>query len=90
MKKYISFIVLASAIALLSSCSKTLVLSDGTNTKTIKVLGKVKVVTDEQNQQYANFESVRGTKYHIDLHKYNCTVDNLTINTNVVSMEPEK
>jgi hypothetical protein len=64
--------LLASALAvtILSSCSKTLILSDGQNTKKIKVATSIQVKHDEANNAILSFESVQGTKYSINTANY--------------------
>lgn len=90
MKKISSMIVLIGMVLMISSCSKNLVLSDGSNSKLIKIASKVKITTDENQVNYANFTSALGTKYHIDMTKYTLTLENQVLNTSAVSYEPEK
>ena len=61
-------------VMLLSSCSKTLILTDGQNTKKIKVASQIVIKKDDSNNQILSFESVNGTKYTIDASKYNYTI----------------
>jgi hypothetical protein len=69
MKKSI-LIASALAITILSSCSKTLILSDGQNVKKIKVAYAIKTNRDEANNTILSFESVQGTKYSINTANY--------------------
>ncbi len=63
-----------SIFGFFASCTKTVVLSDGVNTKRIKVVGNVDVVKDDSNNSYTKFESVKGTKYHINNKNYTVSV----------------
>lgn len=64
-------LLVASALAamLLSSCAKSIVLSDGEKTKRIWVDGKIIYHKDGENATLS-FESVNGTNYTIDANKY--------------------
>lgn len=69
MKKLIYIIATVTTTIVFSSCSKTLVLSDSNSSKEIKMYGKINIVSTNEGN-FANFESIRGTNYHIDLSKY--------------------
>lgn len=71
--KTISLMFASVAILSLSSCSKTLILSDGTSSKEIKMIGKINPTTSSEGN-FINFVSVKGTHYHIDLSKYSYTI----------------
>lgn len=60
----------ALAITILSSCSKTIILSDGSHTKTIKVATSIKSSYDQNNNTILSFESIEGTKYSINASAY--------------------
>ena len=59
------------AIIAFASCTKTLILSDGSKEKKIKVASKIEFNKDANNKQYISFESVNGTKYNICTDDYN-------------------
>jgi len=69
MKKSI-LIAGALAITILSSCSKTLILTDGQNVKKIQVSSKIETMKDESNNTILSFQSVLGTKYSINTANY--------------------
>lgn len=71
--KTLAFMIASVAILSLSSCSKTLVLSDGSSSKEIKMIGKLNSTTSSEGN-FVNFVSVKGTHYHIDLSKYTYSI----------------
>jgi hypothetical protein len=73
MKKLVVPLALAG-MALVSSCTKTVLVSDGENSRTIKVAGKIKTYTDAENRNITTFYSVAGTKYNINTENYALTV----------------
>lgn len=75
--KTLIYILASIAVVSFSSCSKSLILSDGTTSKEIKVLGKIKTADN-----YVNFISVKGTHYHIDLSKYTYTIKGEKVESN--------
>lgn len=62
-----------SIFGFFASCTKTVMVSDGVNTKKIKVVGNVEVVKDN-NSTYTKFESVKGTRYNINNSNYTVSV----------------
>jgi hypothetical protein len=60
----------AVAVAILSSCSKTLILSDGKQEKKIKVAHAIKTDRNQDNNTILSFQSVLGTKYSINTTNY--------------------
>ncbi|HTF82026.1 MAG TPA: hypothetical protein VL947_09885 [Cytophagales bacterium] len=73
MRKTFNIISTLAIVAFLASCSKTVMVSDGVNTKKIKIVGNVEVVK-ENEKTYSKFESVKGTKYNIDNSNYTVSV----------------
>lgn len=69
MKKSI-LIASTLAITILSSCSKTLILSDGEHVKKIQVSSQIETKRDESNNTILSFQSVLGTKYSINTANY--------------------
>jgi hypothetical protein len=74
MKRGINLMLVLSIFGFFASCTKTVMVSDGVNTKKIKVVGKVDVVKDSNNNSYTKFESVKGTKYNINNSNYSVSV----------------
>ncbi|MFN8438694.1 MAG: hypothetical protein U0V72_13850 [Cytophagales bacterium] len=70
MKALIKFSIVAVIAVVVTSCAKTVVVSDGVSTKKVKIHGKVEVLTDTENNTYTRFESVKGTKYTLNDKKY--------------------
>lgn len=72
MKKKMVAMYLAGIISMVvfSSCTKTVLLSNGEQTKKIKVVGEVSQKRDSLNNMYTSFESVKGTKYNINSANY--------------------
>jgi hypothetical protein len=70
MKREILWAAVAGAALFLTSCSKSIILSDGVHTKKIWVDGKIELKRGENNTQVLSFESLNGTKYTIDASKY--------------------
>lgn len=58
------------AVMMLSSCSKTIILTDGQNIKKIRVAYTIESKKDEDNNSILTFESLLGTKYSINTSKY--------------------
>ncbi len=58
----------------LASCSKTVVLTDGSKTKSIKAVGAVTVKTDENQNKILVFESAKGTHYRINTLGYDYSI----------------
>ena len=59
----------------LASCSKSLTLTDGTQTRTIKTSGEIKVATDAATQtKYLQFQSIQGTHYTINASTYDWNI----------------
>ncbi|MDX2195343.1 MAG: hypothetical protein NW207_02910 [Cytophagales bacterium] len=56
--------------ALLSACTKTLVLSDGEKTKKIHVWRDITATKDSNNNTILSFRSFEGTKYTINTSMY--------------------
>ncbi len=73
MKRGINLMLVLSIFGFFASCTKTVMVSDGVNTKKIKVVGNVEVVKDNNNT-YTKFESVKGTKYNINNSNYTVSV----------------
>lgn len=73
MKRGINLMLVLSIFGFFASCTKTVMVSDGVNTKKIKVVGNVEVVKDN-NSTYTKFESVKGTKYNINNSNYTVSV----------------
>lgn len=73
MKRGISLMLVLSIFGFFASCTKTVMVSDGVNTKKIKVVGNVEVVKDN-NSTYTKFESVKGTRYNINNSNYTVSV----------------
>lgn len=72
MKKSVFYIfVLVSMV--FASCSKSLQAINSSKSKTILIVGDVKVETID-GVKYASFKSANGTKYHVDLSKYDYKV----------------
>lgn len=75
MKRGINTLLVLSIFGFFASCTKTVMVSDGVNTKRIKVVGNVEVVKDKNNNSsYTKFESVKGTKYNINNSNYTVSV----------------
>jgi hypothetical protein len=73
MKRGINLVLVLSIFGFFASCTKTVMVSDGVNTKKIKVVGNVEVVKDNNNT-YTKFESVKGTRYNINNSNYTVSV----------------
>jgi hypothetical protein len=73
MKRGINLMLVLSIFGFFASCTKTVMVSDGVNTKKIKVIGNVEVVKDN-NSTYTKFESVKGTRYNINNSNYTVSV----------------
>lgn len=73
MKRGINLMLVLSIFGFFASCTKTVMVSDGVNTKRIKVIGNVEVVKDN-NSTYTKFESVKGTRYNINNSNYTVSV----------------
>ncbi len=65
---YLAGVIAAGLV--LSSCAKTVVLSNGEQTKRIKVVGEVTQTRDSLNNMFTSFVSVKGTKYNINSANY--------------------
>ena len=69
-------ILIATFLAgiILTSCTKTLILSDGQTTKKIQVYNSIEANKDEANNTILSFTSFEGTKYTINTSKYSYVI----------------
>ena len=73
MKKIIVPLVLGG-MALVSACSKSVIVSNGEQFRLIKVAGKIETHKDSMNNTITSFHSVKGSTFNINMTDYAITI----------------
>ncbi len=74
MKTRLLSLLAVGTLLFASSCTKTITVSKGDQSRDIKVAGKIQMGQDEDHHTIASFVSVDGTRQNVNLSEYALTI----------------